>query len=92
MGRMEYYRNYKNEIFIIFGNDVHRIGKVEPHGIEFCELLTFRIIRRNQYSITYERNNKHEYIWKFERGDDEIRAFYNNVEDPRIILNFLMGV
>ena len=92
MGRMEYYRNYKNEIFIIFGNEVHRIGKIGPNGIEFCKLLTFRILRQNQHSITYERNNKSEYIWKFERGDDEISEFYNNVEDPRIILNFLIGI
>jgi hypothetical protein len=91
---MEYYRNYGGEIFIIFGNEVHRIGKVAyaPFRVEFCKLLTFRILQQNQETIRYERNNKSEYVWKFETREDEISEFYNNVEDPRIILNFLRGV
>lgn len=91
---MEYYVNYAGDLFIVHNNSVHKIGKMSynPFRIEFCKLRTYPILNMGQRTIRYQKNNKSEYIWKIDSREDEINEFYNNVEDPRIILNFLISI
>jgi len=91
---MEYYINYAGDLFIVHNNSVHKIGKMswEPFKIEFCKLRTYPILNINQRSIRYEKNNKSEYIWQIDAHGYGLNEFYNNVEDPRIILNFLISI
>lgn len=94
MGRMEYYNNYAGELFIVNNNLVHKIGKMSyaPFKIEFCKLRTYPILNINQQSIRYEKNNKSEYIWKVETRNNEINEFYGNIQNPVMILNFLISI